>query len=87
MKKRLSLLFISLALLPGLAWSAESYLATPSTGTARFLLLDRANPARRAENRNSTPPESSNVTPQARLASGFPRITHDIANPARAIIQ
>ncbi|MEI7481103.1 MAG: hypothetical protein WCK75_02005 [Elusimicrobiota bacterium] len=46
MKKSLSLLFISLTLLPGLAWSEESYLATPSTGTARFLLLDRATPDR-----------------------------------------
>ena len=45
-KKSLSLLFISLTLLPGLAWSAESYLASPSTGTARFLLLDRADPDR-----------------------------------------
>ena len=46
MKKSLSFIFISLTLLPGLAWPAESYLASPSTGTARFLLLDRADPGR-----------------------------------------
>ena len=45
-KKSLRLLFIFLTLLPGLAWSGESYLASPSTGTARFLLMDRADPDR-----------------------------------------
>ena len=45
-KKKLRLLFIPLILLPGFAWSAEPYLETPSTGTARFLLLDRPDPGR-----------------------------------------
>lgn len=45
-KKSLSFLFLFLTLPPGLAWSGESYLAAPSTGAARFLLLDRADPGR-----------------------------------------
>jgi len=45
-KKILRLLFTTLTLLPGLAWSGEPFLAVPSTDTARFLLLDRPDPAR-----------------------------------------
>ena len=45
-KKNLLALSLLLTLPPGLAWSAESYLAAPSTGTSRFLLLDRPDPGR-----------------------------------------
>ena len=67
-KKNLTILFLALAVFPGPARAGEPYLASPSTGTARFLLLERSDPGRllntgSEENPPDAEPDLDAITP------------------------